>query len=62
MPQVLVRDEKYEGSYVAFSTYADRDVVAYASTAIETYRKAQKEGVDSPIVVFIPEGDTTYIY
>ena len=59
---VLVNDKKYEGKYVAFADFADKTVIAAASTADRAIEEAKKSGHDDPVIMYIPEKDLTCIF
>ena len=60
--QMLVRDEKYRGKYVAFQDFNSRDVVASGRDPSKVIDNARKKGVDSPVFLFVPKKGTTYLY
>jgi len=60
--QVLVKKEKYRGKYVAFEDFNKRDVVVSGRDPSKVIENARKKGIDSPVFLFVPEKNTTYLY
>ena len=60
--QVLVKEKKYQGKYVAFEDFNKRGVVASGRNPSKVMENARKKGVDSPVFLFVPEKGTTYLY
>ena len=62
--QVLVADDddKYDGKYVALRSLTDHEVAAWGDDPVEVMGTAKDQGIASPVVVFIPERDVTFIY
>jgi hypothetical protein len=59
---ILVRDDKYEGKYVAFQSVVDHTVVAEGSDASKVMQDAKENGVENPMLVFIPDKNMTCCY
>jgi hypothetical protein len=60
--KALVTDKKYEGKYVAFDSSKGRKIVAADRNPGKLIEKARKMGIDVPAIVFVPKGNTAYIY
>jgi len=60
--QILVKNKKYEGKFVAFRSFTDRTVIAFGKNPSEVLSKAHKKGLKEPVVVFITKDNTSYIY
>ena len=60
--QVLVTDKKYQGKYVAFKSFTDNAVIAFGDDPSNVLDKAHKKGEKNPVIVFISQEDTAYIY
>ncbi len=60
--QTLFKDARYAGKYVAMRSFTDRNIVAVGEEPSEVLKEARQNGVDHPIVVFVPEHDMTFIY
>lgn len=60
--QVLVTEKKYEGKYVAFNTAEGKKIVASGRNPGKLIDKVRKMGVSIPCIVFVPKGNTAYIY
>lgn len=62
MAQVLLKDSKYEGRYVAIRDFDDAVVVADGKNPEEAYQKASKKGVRDPVVFYVPVKGMVNIY
>ncbi len=60
--QLLIRNKKFEGKYVALRSFTDNTVIAYGKDPSEVLAKAHSKGSEAPVVIFIPKEKTTYIY
>lgn len=54
--------EKYSGQYVAMSAFEDGRVVASGADPGKALQDAVANGYPDPVLVYIPEKDTIYIY
>jgi len=59
---VLVRDDRHEGKYIAFLSVVDHTVVAEGDDPESVVRDAKKAGYEHPMVIYVPDKDTTYCY
>ena len=59
---VIVRDEKYRGKFVALRSFVDRTVVAADKDPDEAARKAKAKGVETPVMMFLPKKKMTCLY
>jgi len=62
MKQVLVKEKKYQGQYVAVKNIRNTRVIASGSNLKTTLEKALKKGVKKPLLIYVPEKDTVHIY
>jgi len=62
MEQVLIKENKYNGRYVAIRDFGDGRVIADSKDPKEAYDKAVKQGYSNPVIVFIPTKDMVQIY
>ena len=60
--KILVRDEKYEGKYVAFKSTFDLTVVSYGDNPKEVFDDAKSKGSDVPLLMFVPEHGISCCY
>ena len=58
---VLVTDTRYEGKFVAMASFSDRKVLASGNVAEKVYERACKKGASSPVVIYVPKHNETYI-
>ncbi len=56
---ILVRDDKYEGKYVAFVSIADHTVIAQGDDAQHVMDEAKSSGAEHPMLIYIPDKDMT---
>ncbi len=62
MSNILVKDEKYEGNYVALASFGSDEVVSYGKDMETVVKDAKGLGVLEPVVVFIPNKNMTNLY
>lgn len=62
MAEVLLKDTKYEGRFVAIRDFDDSVVVADGKNVDEVYSKAAKQGVCNPVVFYVPLKGMVQIY
>lgn len=62
MAQVLLKDSKYEGRFVAIRDFDDAVVIADGKNPDEAYNKAFKKGVRNPVVFYVPIKGMVHIY
>lgn len=62
MEQVLIKDRKYNGRYVAIKDFNDNTVIADGKDPKEAYDKAIKTGCENPVILFVPFKDMVQIY
>jgi len=59
----LVRDaEKYGGQYVATKTFQSKTVISSGSNPETVLKDAKRQGVEEPVVFYIPKKDTVYLF
>ncbi len=59
---VLVKDAHYEGKYVALKSLLDRTVVASGDDPYKVREEAIRQGIDKPLVTYIPNKDMSFCY
>ena len=59
---VLVKDEKYEGKYVAMKSILDQEVVAYGDNPVDVVNEAKQQGFDSPLLAYVPPKDIGFVF
>ncbi|MBE9503685.1 MAG: hypothetical protein IME96_05870 [Proteobacteria bacterium] len=60
---ILIKDsEKYGGQYVATRSFKDKEVVCSGSDPAKVSNEAKNKGIDEPVVFYVPDKDTVYIY
>ena len=59
---VLIAAKGYEGKYVALRSMSDRTVVASGNDPETVMREAREQGVDNPVIFFVPSRDVTLVY
>lgn len=59
---VLVTGKRYSGKYVALQSFNDNTVVASGKDPERVMAMARKKGVESPVIVFIPDQNQTCVY
>ena len=59
---ILVKDKKYGGKYVAFRDFKDRKIVSYGKKVKDVYDKAVKKGFSNPVILYVPPKNTTFCF
>ncbi len=63
MEVVLLKNaERYAGKYVAKKTFRDEGVVSSGDDPVRVYDDAIKQGVDDPVIFYVPKKDVVHIY
>ena len=62
MDNVLVRDEKYSGRYVALKNFDDSTIVSDGKDPKEAFENAIKKGIIEPVILYIPVKGMVQIY
>ena len=62
MIQILTKDTKYSGKYVALKSFDKHAVVGDGSTPQEAYDKAISNGHTNPVITFVPIKGMVQIY
>ena len=60
--KVLIKEPKYEGKFVTLRSVKDSSVIAYADSPCEVSRLAAEQGIDEPVIFFVPETDVISVY
>lgn len=62
MENVLVKEDKYYGQYVAIKDFDNPTVVVFGKDPKEVFETAVQKGYPEPVIVFIPAKDMVQIY
>jgi len=62
MDQVLIKEEKYCGQYVALKDYGNPEIIASGKDPGQVYDAAVKDGFLDPVIVFVPDKNMVQIY
>ena len=62
MEQTLLKNNKYNGKYVAIKDFDDNTIIGEGNEPQEAYEKAIKKGFKEPVILYVPLKDTVYIY
>ena len=54
MEQILLKEKKYNGRYVALKDYDSHVVIADGKEPQETYEAAIKKGCADPVILYVP--------
>lgn len=54
MDNIIVKDEKYNGRYVALKDFNDSTVISYGKDPKEAFENAVKKGVPEPVILYMP--------
>ena len=62
MEQVLIKEGKYCGKYIAIKDLKQPVVIASGKDPKEVYEEAIKNNCSDPVIVFVPLKDMVQIY
>lgn len=62
MQQVLIKNKKYSGQYVAIKDFYDSGVISFGKSPQKVYTEAIKKGCSEPVIVFVPTKNMVQIY
>jgi microcystin degradation protein MlrC len=62
MEKFLVNTNEYNGRYVALKSFEDNSIVGVGDDPESALKDALAKGVDDPVLVYVTEADTVYIY
>ena len=62
MIQPIIRDNSFNGKYVAIKSFDDHLIVGDGQTPQEAYDKALKKGCKEPVITFVPLKNVVQIY
>ncbi|MCX5698903.1 MAG: DUF5678 domain-containing protein [Candidatus Omnitrophica bacterium] len=62
MIQTLLKENSYNGKFVAFKDFNDHTVIGDGNTPQQALEKAAKRGFVNPVVTFIPIKGMVQIY
>lgn len=62
MEQVLIKEKKYYGQYVAIRDLNEPIVITYGKDPRRVYEEAIKKGYLDPVILFVPTKDMVQIY
>ena len=54
--------KRYAGKYVATASFNSKKVVTYGKDARQVFKRAEKKGVKSPVVFFVPDENAVNIF
>ena len=62
MEQTLIKDNKYNGRYIAIKDFTDNTIVGDGKEPQEAYEKALGKGFKDPVILYVPLKDMVQIY
>lgn len=62
MIQVLIKNKKYSGKYVALKDFHNHTVIGLGKTIHAAYKKAAEKGCKDPVIFYVPPKDSVQIY
>ena len=62
MIQTLLKENSYNGKFVAFKDFNDHTVIGEGDTPLQALEKAAERGFVNPVVTFIPIKGMVQIY
>jgi hypothetical protein len=59
----VVKDaKKYEGQYVTVKSFASKAVITHGKQLLDVFKRAQKAGVEEPVLIYIPGKDAVHLF
>lgn len=55
-------DPKYAGKYVALKSKNEQNVVSCNVDPKKAFDEARQKGIEKPVILFVPQSDSIYIY
>ena len=62
MEQILLKEKKYNGRYVALKDYSSHAVIADGKEPQDAYEAAIKKGCADPVILYVPVKGMVHIY
>jgi len=62
MKEVLIKDEKLGGRFVAIKDFDDKTLIVDGKTPTEALDSAMRKGYKNPVILFVPLRDMVQIY
>lgn len=62
MEQILIKDKKYAGEYIAIKDFNDPTVISHGDNPQKIYDEAIKKGHCDPVILFVPSKNMVQIY
>lgn len=57
MEQILIKDKKYYGYYVAIKDFNEPVIICYSKDPKQVYEDAIEKGYTNPLILFVPTKD-----
>ena len=63
MDNILLKNgEDYVGEYVSTKSFGDKKVVSHGVSMVDVFDAAKREGVENPVIFYVPEKGMAQIY
>lgn len=62
MVKELSIDPIYAGKYVALKSRKEETVISSGDDPKKVFDEAKQNGIENPVIIFIPKADSVYIY
>lgn len=62
MQTLVMTDGRLANHYVALTSFSERKIVGKGKTPDEAFEEARKNGVNNPVILFIPEKNQVQVY
>ena len=62
MENTLIKDEKFNGRFVALKSFDDKTVIVDGKSPSEVLEKATQKGHMDPVILFVPLRNMVQIY
>jgi hypothetical protein len=62
MKNALIKDEKFNGRFVALKDFNEKSVIVDGKTPSEVLEKSKQKGYSDPVILFVPVRGMAQIY
>jgi hypothetical protein len=62
MPQILIKEKKYRGTYVAVKDISHTKVISSGKDPKKVQDEAVKKGFDNPLLIYVPKKNMVHIF
>jgi hypothetical protein len=61
MDNIIIKNKKLNGSYVAIKSFNDNSIISSGKSIKIVQQKAIKAGCSEPVIIYVPKKNETYM-